>query len=72
MGRFIFFFILFLIAGGLLLHFGYNQLFFLKWIGKLPVDFVVRKGKIIIYFPIVSSAILSLIICFILSLFKRK
>jgi len=70
MSRFIFFLVIFLIIGGLLLHFGHN-LFFLRWVGKLPGDFIIKKGKIFIYFPIVSAAISSLVVCLVFSLLKK-
>ena len=72
MKNFIFFTILFLIAGGLILHFNLKIFLVTEWIGKLPGDFVIKKGKITIFFPIVSAAILSFIVSFILSLFKKK
>lgn len=68
MNRFLFFFVTCLILGGLVIYFGYDRSF-LKWVGKLPGDFIFKKGDVRIYFPIVSSLIVSLICTFI---FKPK
>lgn len=40
-------------------------------IGRLPGDIVYHKGNFIFYFPVVTSILLSIILTFILWLFKR-
>lgn len=73
MGKFIFWTFVFLIAGGLIIHFEWNLPYFSSWFGKLPGDFLVKKGDLAISFPIVSSVIISLSFSLILSaLFKKK
>jgi len=72
MGRFISLFILFLVVAGLILHYNIHLPYILSWIGRLPGDLVVHKGKTIFYFPITSAALVSLAISIILSFFKSK
>ncbi|MBN2479439.1 MAG: DUF2905 domain-containing protein [Parachlamydiales bacterium] len=72
MGRFFTLFILFLVIGGLLLHYKVDLPYVLSWIGKLPGDLIAKKGKTIFYFPITSAALTSLVITIILSAFRRK
>jgi hypothetical protein len=74
MGRFIFWTFVFLIVGGIIIHFNYNIPWVSGWIGKLPGDFCLKKGKLTICFPIVSAAVASFVFSLILyALFgKRK
>ncbi len=44
----------------------------IPFFGKLPGDFTFRKGPVTIWFPLVSSLILSVIITIILNIFFRK
>ena len=54
-----------LIAGvGLLMVFGVP-------IGRFPGDFVFRRGNTTIYFPIVTSIVLSVVVSVLLVLFRR-
>jgi hypothetical protein len=40
-------------------------------IGRLPGDFVVRRGPVSFYFPLATSIILSIILTLVLSFFRR-
>jgi hypothetical protein len=40
-------------------------------IGRLPGDFVVRRGPVSFYFPVATSIILSIIVTLLLSFFRR-
>ena len=44
----------------------------LPWLGKLPGDFVIRKGNFTFYFPLATSLVLSLVLTFLLYLFRKK
>ncbi len=39
--------------------------------GRLPGDVVVRRGNFTVYFPIVTSILLSLLLTFVLMLLRR-
>ncbi len=39
--------------------------------GRLPGDFVVRRGPISFYFPLATSILLSIILTLVLSFFRR-
>ena len=39
--------------------------------GRLPGDFVVRRGNFSFYFPLATSVILSILLTLILSFFRR-
>lgn len=54
-----------LLAGILLTTFGRMGL------GRLPGDFVYRRGNFTFYFPLVTSIILSLVLSLLLWLFRR-
>ena len=40
-------------------------------IGRFPGDFVFRRGNTTIYFPIVTSIVLSVVVSVLLVLFRR-
>jgi hypothetical protein len=40
-------------------------------LGRLPGDFVYRKGDFTFYFPLVTSILLSVVLTLVLSLLKR-
>ena len=44
----------------------------IPWIGRLPGDFVVRRGPVTFYFPLVTSVVLSVVLTLILNLFWRR
>lgn len=54
-------------AAGLIILF-WNKI---PFIGKLPGDILIRKENFTIYFPIVTSIALSLLISLILNLFRK-
>jgi len=39
--------------------------------GRLPGDLVYRRGNATVYFPLVTSIVLSLLLTLLLSLFRR-
>ncbi|HWR82244.1 MAG TPA: DUF2905 domain-containing protein [Candidatus Deferrimicrobium sp.] len=56
-----------LVAGGVLFLFA-NRL---PFVGKLPGDFVYRKGNFTLYVPIVTMLAVSILLTVILNLFRR-
>ncbi len=40
-------------------------------LGKLPGDFMVRRGPVTFYFPLVTSIIISVVLTLIVMLFRR-
>jgi len=57
-----------LIAGiGVLLTFAGK----IPWIGRLPGDIHIRKENVTFYFPLATSIVLSVIVSFILWLFRK-
>jgi len=42
------------------------------WIGRLPGDIIVRRGKVTFYFPIVTMLLLSIILTILFNLIGRK
>ncbi len=64
MGRLLVFLGLGMTALGLLLLAGVP-------LGRLPGDFMVRKGSFSFYFPLATSIILSIILTLVLSFFRR-
>lgn len=43
----------------------------IPWLGRLPGDLVIHKGRFTLYLPIVTSLILSLLLTIALRLFSR-
>ncbi len=43
----------------------------IPWIGRLPGDILIKKGKWTFYFPLATSIILSLLITLLLNLFRK-
>jgi len=62
-----------IIFGVLFVLFGLFLLFFnrIPYLGKLPGDIIIRRGNTIIFFPIVTCILLSIILSLILSIFRR-
>ena len=60
----------FVIAGALLMGIG-----LLLWagfpLGRLPGDFMVRRGPVTFYFPLVSSILISIVITLLMMFFRR-
>ena len=67
MGRLLLFLGIFLVIVGILLMF----LPKLPFIGRLPGDFVIKKGNFTFYFPVATSIILSIILTILFSIFRR-
>ena len=65
---------LLIIGGSVLIIFGVIFLLAGKipGIGKLPGDFVFRKGNFTFYFPLATCLIISIIVSLILFFFTRK
>jgi hypothetical protein len=40
-------------------------------LGRLPGDFMVRRGPVTFYFPLVTSIIISVVLTLLLMLFRR-
>ena len=61
---------LLVIAGAVLIGIGV-----LLWagfpLGKLPGDFVVRRGPVTFYFPLVTSIVISVVLTLLMMWFKR-
>lgn len=72
MGRFLSLAVFLTVALGLALHFNVEIPRVGDWIGTLPGDLVVKKGNIILYFPLATSALISLAVTFFLSLLFGK
>lgn len=45
---------------------------FLGWLGRLPGDFIFRRGNTTIFVPIVTSIVVSVILSLVLSLLFRR
>ena len=43
----------------------------IPWLGRLPGDIVYRKGSFTVYFPLVTSILLSIVLTLVLSLLRR-
>jgi hypothetical protein len=56
-----------LVVVGLLLTFGGR----IPGLGRLPGDIVYRRGSFTVYFPLVTSLLLSLLLTAILAIFRR-
>ena len=66
-GRLLLFLGIFLVIAGILLIF----LPKLPFIGRLPGDFVIKKGNFTFYFPLATSIILSIILTILFSIFRK-
>lgn len=42
------------------------------WLGRLPGDVVVHRGPVTVYFPIVTSIVVSVVLTLLLNLFWRR
>ena len=58
---------IFIIIIGVIFLFGDK----IPFLGKLPGDIIIKKKNFTFYFPIVTSILLSLVISFIIYLFKK-
>ena len=61
---------LLVIAGAVIMAVG-----FVVWagfpLGRLPGDFVVRRGPVTFYFPLVTSVVISIVLTLLLMFFRR-
>jgi hypothetical protein len=44
----------------------------LPWLGRLPGDIVVQRGPVTLYFPLMTSIVLSVVVTLLLNLFWRR
>lgn len=72
MGRFLALSLFFVVAAGIALHREVDLPSFGSWIGQLPGDLIIKKGKVTIYLPFTSAALASGALSIFLSLFRRK
>lgn len=64
---------LLIVGGGLMLLAGLALVAFGRMgLGKLPGDIVYRRGNFTVYFPIVTSILLSVLLSLIFWLFSRR
>jgi Protein of unknown function (DUF2905) len=71
MGRFLMITGFLIVVLGLLIHFKVAIPWLTGWIGKLPGDLVIRKGNITLYLPLATSALLSIVLSLVFSLFRK-
>ena len=43
----------------------------IPWIGRLPGDILIKRGKWTFYFPLATSILLSILITLLINLFRR-
>ena len=61
-----------ILLGGVLLVLGLVVTFLgPRGLGRLPGDFVVRRGNFTMYFPLMTSLLLSIVLSVLLWLFRR-
>jgi hypothetical protein len=44
----------------------------LPWFGRLPGDVVIQRGPVTVYFPIMTSIVVSIVLTVLLNLFWRR
>ena len=44
----------------------------IPWLGRLPGDVVLRRGRVTFYAPIMTSVVVSLVLTLLLNLFWRR
>ena len=71
MGRFFIVTGFLIVILGLIVHFKVSVPWLTGWIGKLPGDLVIKKGQTTLYLPLVTSALLSIVVSLLFSLFKK-
>jgi hypothetical protein len=67
LGKALIFLGLILLVIGLVLSFAGK----LPWIGNLPGDIIIRRGRFTFYFPITTSIVVSVILSLVVYFFKR-
>ena len=58
------------LIGGLILLAG--RVPYLGWLGRLPGDFVWRRGSVTLYVPLLTSILLSVLLTIALNIFLRR
>ena len=43
----------------------------IPWLGRLPGDILIKRGKWIFYFPLATSILLSILITLLINLFRK-
>ncbi len=73
LGRFLFWSGLLAIAGGIAMHYHLAiPSWVVNWLGNLPGDMWFKKGRLIVYFPIASAAVVSFIFTVFYSILFKK
>ena len=67
MGKLLILLGVFIILIGLLLLMGEK----IPWVGKLPGDIIVKKGRFTFYFPLATSILISIILTVLFRLFRK-
>lgn len=44
----------------------------IPWLGRLPGDIVINRGPVTVYFPLVTSIVISVVLTLVLNLFWRR
>jgi uncharacterized membrane protein YidH (DUF202 family) len=57
----------FIIAIGILLLIGDK----IPWVGKLPGDIIIKRKNFTLYFPVVTSIIISILLTLLFALFRK-
>lgn len=68
LGRFLIIFGGFVVLVGILMTFSRH----IPFLGRLPGDILLEKGSLKIYFPIVTSLVLSAVLTLLVNLFMRR
>ena len=71
MGRFLIITGFLIVILGLVIHFRVQVPWLTGWIGKLPGDLVIKKEHMTLYIPLTTSALLSIAVSLLFSLFKK-
>lgn len=75
MGRLLLLLVFFVVAAGLVLHFGFEIPYLPEQIGKLighlPGDLIIKKEGVTIYVPLTTSLLASGAVSFVYSLFFK-
>lgn len=72
MDRFLLLVAVLVVALGLVLHFGYEVPWLSNWLGKLPGDITIKKGGVVIYIPLATSLLISIVLSLVGSLFFKS
>lgn len=68
--RLFFWEIVFVVLGGVMLHYQYEIPWISTWFGSLPGDMVAIKGQTLVYLPIASALAFSLTLNILFFLFR--